>query len=99
RVETVIPYFERWMERFPEVEALADADLQEVLKLWAGLGYYARARNLHAAARQMVVRHGGKVPSDPEALDGLKGIGPYTRAAILSLAFDQPYAVLDGNVE
>lgn len=99
RVETVIPYFERWMAAFPSVHDLAAADQEAVLKCWEGLGYYARARNLHKAAREVVNRHGGELPSDPEALRALPGIGPYTQAAILSLAFDQPYAVLDGNVE
>ncbi|MGA0369461.1 MAG: A/G-specific adenine glycosylase [Kiritimatiellia bacterium] len=99
RVETVIPYFNLWMRIFPDCERLASADLEEVLKCWEGLGYYARARNLHHAAGQVVERFGGQIPSDPEGLRSLKGIGPYTLHAILSLAFDQPYAVLDGNVE
>jgi A/G-specific adenine glycosylase len=99
RVDTVIPYFERWMNRFPSVHELAAADLQDVLKVWEGLGYYSRARNLHKAARQILEVHGGKVPADPEALKTLPGIGPYTQAAILSLAFNQRFAVLDGNVE
>ena len=99
QVATVVPYFNRWMEAFPTISALAAADQQQVLKHWEGLGYYARARNLHAAARDVMLRFGGELPRDPVALSSLKGIGPYTLAAIMSLAFDQPYAVLDGNVE
>lgn len=99
QVATVVPYFMRWMEAFPTISALAAADQQQVLKHWEGLGYYARARNLHAAARDVMLRFGGELPRDPVALSSLKGIGPYTLAAIMSLAFDQPYAVLDGNVE
>ncbi len=99
RVDTVIPYFNRWMEAFPDCQALAGAEQGQVLKLWEGLGYYARARNLHAAAQQVVENFDGILPSDPFALLSLKGIGPYTLAAIMSLAFNQSYAVLDGNVE
>lgn len=99
QVDTVIPYFERWMATFPTLLDLAQADQEAVLKCWEGLGYYARARNLHKAARELVDIHDGKVPSDPEALRALPGIGPYTQAAILSLAFGRSYAVLDGNVE
>lgn len=99
RVDTVIPYFERWMRRFPTPEDLAAADLQDVLKVWEGLGYYSRARNLHKAARQVVEAHGGRLPGDVDALGRLPGVGPYTRAAVSSLAFDRPHAVLDGNVE
>jgi A/G-specific adenine glycosylase len=98
RVETVIPYYERWMARFPTVEALAEADLGEVLKTWEGLGYYARCRNLHRAARQVVQQHDGRLPDDAGRLRALPGIGPYTVGAILSLAFGQDAAVLDGNV-
>lgn len=99
RVETVIPYFQRWMRAFPTVEALAEADQEQVLKLWEGLGYYARARNLHDGARQVVAEFSGELPQDPRKLRSIKGIGPYTLAAIMSLAFAEPYAVLDGNVE
>ncbi|MDF3128965.1 A/G-specific adenine glycosylase [Kiritimatiellaeota bacterium B1221] len=99
RVDTVIPYFQRWMQAFPDCRTLARADQGQVLKLWEGLGYYARARNLHAAAQQVVARFDGELPADPEALLSLKGVGPYTLAAVMSLAFDQSYAVLDGNVE
>jgi len=99
RVDTVIPYYQRWMKAFPSVGALASADQQTVLKCWEGLGYYSRARNLHRAAQEVVERFGGDLPSDPEELASLPGIGPYTQAAILSLAFGQSFAVLDGNVE
>jgi A/G-specific adenine glycosylase len=98
QVETVLPYYTRWMERFPTVEALAAAELGEALKCWEGLGYYARCRNLHRAAQIVVDRHGGRLPADRETLLALPGIGPYTVGAILSLAFDQDAAVLDGNV-
>ncbi len=86
------------MELFPEVQALAEARLDDVLKVWEGLGYYARARNLHTAARRIVAQHGGELPADREALLQLPGIGRYTVGAILSLAFGQPEPVLDGNV-
>ena len=98
RVETATPYFRRFTERFPTVVALAEAPLDDVLKLWEGLGYYSRARNLHRAALQVVTEHDGVVPSDEEAFRALPGVGPYTAAAVLSLAFDAPLAVLDGNV-
>ena len=98
RVETATPYFRRFTERFPTVAALAAAPLDDVLKLWEGLGYYSRARNLHRAAQQVVADHDGAVPSDEAAFRALPGVGPYTAAAVLSLAFDAPLAVLDGNV-
>jgi A/G-specific adenine glycosylase len=99
RVETAIDYFQRWMERFPTVETLADAELQEVLKAWEGLGYYARARNLHKAAKQIVTEHGGQMPAERKALLSLPGIGEYTVGAILSIAFNQAEPILDGNVK
>ncbi len=99
RVETVIDYYRRWMARFPTVLALAESDLQEVLKVWEGLGYYARARNLHKAAQQVVATHGGQLPADRRVLLALPGIGRYTAGAILSLAFNQPEPILDGNVK
>lgn len=99
RVETVIPYWERFLARFPDVEALATADVEDVYGLWAGLGYYSRARNLHAAARALVERFDAKLPDDAEALRSLPGIGRYTAGAIASIAFDRPEPVLDGNVE
>ncbi len=99
RVETVVDYFNRWMERFPTVEALAAADQQEVLKLWEGLGYYARARNLHKAAQRVVAEFGGDLPRHRAQILGLPGIGEYTAGAILSIAFGQPEPILDGNVK
>src|SRR5262245_40256357 len=98
RVETVTPYFERWMKRFPDARALARAPLDDVLRAWAGLGYYARARNLHAAAKEIAVRYQGRFPSEPEAVRALPGIGPYTAGAVLSIAFGRPEPILDGNV-
>ncbi len=97
RIETVRPYYARFLERFPTVESLASADLDAVLKAWEGLGYYARARNLRTAARQVVEAHGGRVPGDVEALRGLAGIGPYTAGAIASLAFGRAEPAIDGN--
>lgn len=99
RVEAVTGYFLRWMERFPNIQALAAADLQDVLKAWEGLGYYARARNLHRAAQAIVERHCGEIPADRTALLALPGIGEYTAGAILSLTFNQPEPILDGNVK
>lgn len=98
RRETVAPYYQRFLERFPTIEALAASDLGEVLKVWEGLGYYARARALHAAARRVVEDFGGKLPASRRDLLSLPGIGPYTVGAILSLAFGQDEPVLDGNV-
>lgn len=99
QVATVIPYFRRWLDRFPTVEALAAASQDEVLKAWEGLGYYSRARNLHKAALVIVHQHEGQLPSKREALAALPGIGRYTVGAILSIAFGQRAAVLDGNVK
>lgn len=98
RVDTVIPYFERFIAQFPTVEALADAPEAEVLKCWEGLGYYSRARNLQQAAKQVKEQYGGQVPNDREAVFGLKGVGPYTAGAILSIAFNRPEPAVDGNV-
>jgi A/G-specific adenine glycosylase len=97
RVETVAPYFERWMERFPDIQTLAASPLQEVLKAWEGLGYYTRARNLHRAAQQAVAQFGGQLPPDKRLLFSLPGVGRYTAGAILSLAFGLPEPALDGN--
>ncbi len=97
-VQAVVPYFERWLGLFPNVEALARAPLRKVLSAWQGLGYYARARNLRRAAKIIVEKHGGRIPDDPRALRRLPGFGPYTAAAVLSLAFDKPFPVLDANV-
>jgi A/G-specific adenine glycosylase len=98
-VATVGPYFDRFMARWPDIAALAAASLDEVLRLWQGLGYYARARNLHACARAVVDRHGGVFPGEIEALRALPGIGDYTAAAIAAIAFDRQQAAIDGNVE
>jgi A/G-specific adenine glycosylase len=98
QVATVVPYFERWMARFPKVEDLAAAPLKEVLKMWEGLGYYSRARNLHAAAQTIIHDFGGQLPEDVADLKKLKGVGRYTAGAIASIAFDRPVPVLDGNV-
>jgi len=99
RVETVIPYWERFIDKFPDVHALATADADDVLGAWAGLGYYSRARNLQAAARVIDREHDGAVPEDVETLMKLPGIGRYTAGALSSIAFDRPEPVLDGNVK
>jgi A/G-specific adenine glycosylase len=98
-VKAVAPYFARFVQRWPAVEALAAAKLDDVLRAWAGLGYYARARNLHACARVVVERHGGIFPADMDALRALPGIGDYTAAAVAAIAFDAPAVPVDGNVE
>ncbi len=97
-VTAVIPFYHKWMARFPTVQSLADAPLDDVLKHWAGLGYYARARNLHKGTQAVVAEHGGQVPSDPKTLLALPGIGRYTAGAILSIAFGQEAPILDANV-
>jgi len=98
RVAAVIPYYERFLERFPTVEALAAAEEEEVLRLWSGLGYYSRARNLQKAAQEIVAKHTGVFPSEYEQALALPGIGAYTAAAVLSIAYEKKLAVLDGNV-
>jgi A/G-specific adenine glycosylase len=98
RIAAVVPYFERFLSRFPDLESLAGARRTEVLKLWSGLGYYSRARNLHVAAKEIVAHHAGKFPREIEAALALPGIGRYTAAAVLSIAYRVPLAVLDGNV-
>jgi A/G-specific adenine glycosylase len=98
RADQADAYFRRFSERFPTVEALAAAPLDAVLKAWEGLGYYARARNLHRAAQVVVEQHGAQVPGTYDAFRALPGVGPYTAAAVLSIAFGKPHAVLDGNV-
>ena len=98
QVSTVVPYFERWMQRFPEIAQLAESPLDDVLTLWAGLGYYARARNLHRAAQICLQQYSGALPGSSEELGALPGIGRSTANAIISQATDQPAAVLDGNV-
>ena len=99
QVKTVIPYFERWMKSFPTLQKLARSREETVLKHWEGLGYYSRARNLHRAAKIVIKEHKGKVPDSYDTLIKLPGIGRYTAGAILSIAFDQPVPVLDGNVK
>ena len=98
QVATVIPFFLKFMERFPTVEALAEAPLEEMLKYWAGLGYYARARNLHRAAQMVTERFGGELPQTAEEIESLPGIGRYTSGAILSIAFQAPRPLVDANV-
>ena len=98
RVATVIPYWERWMTKFPTVSALADAPLDDVLAAWAGLGYYSRARNLHAGARAVDAQFGGALPSCAAELREVPGIGPYTAGAIASIAFGERAPLVDGNV-
>ncbi len=98
RVAAVIPYYERFLERFPDVRALAEAPQEDVLRLWSGLGYYSRARNLQMTAQEIVAKHGGKFPHALEEALALPGIGQYTAAAILSIAYGAKHAALDGNV-
>lgn len=97
RMETGLRYYASFLRRFPSLRALAAARPDDVLRQWSGLGYYARARNLHAAAREIQRRHGGRVPSDPDDLRRLAGVGPYTAGAVASIAFDRPEPALDGN--
>ncbi|GBC81139.1 Adenine DNA glycosylase [bacterium HR10] len=98
QLERVRAYYERFLQRFPTIEVLARASLHEVRKAWEGLGYYARARHLHEAARRIVREYGGCIPDDPAQLQTLPGCGPYTAAAVASLAFNRPVPVVDGNV-
>ncbi len=98
RVDTVIPYYLTFMEKFPTVQALAEAPEEEVLKCWEGLGYYSRARNLQAGAKMVMELYDGIIPDDKEAVSGLKGVGPYTSGAIMSIAFNRPEPAVDGNV-
>jgi A/G-specific adenine glycosylase len=98
QVTTVIPYYHRFLERFPAVAALAEAPEAEVLAAWSGLGYYSRARNLQKGAKALVARHGGEFPRTREAILEIPGIGPYTAGAVLSIAFDLPEPLVDGNV-
>jgi A/G-specific adenine glycosylase len=98
RVDQAEPYFNQFVEQFPTVYELAEARRQEVLSVWEGLGYYSRARNMHDAAQMVVEEYEGKVPDNWDEIIKLKGIGPYTAAAILSMAYQKPYAVVDGNV-
>jgi len=97
-VRAAFPYYERWLRLFPDVNALARASRQKVLRAWQGLGYYERARSLHDAARIIVKKFSGRLPDDVEKLRALPGFGPYTAAAVASIAFDRPFPVLDANV-
>jgi len=99
QVKTVLPFYARFMGAYPDIKSLAQSDLQDVLKQWEGLGYYARARNLHRTACLVVADHDGILPSDRPRLQKLPGIGDYIAAAVLSIAFNQPYPVVDGNVK
>jgi A/G-specific adenine glycosylase len=98
QIATVIPYYERWMVQLPTLKDLAQAPLEKVLKLWEGLGYYSRVKNMHAAAKHIQEYHNGQIPSEPHLLAQIKGIGPYTLGAILSFAFHQRHPAVDGNV-
>ncbi|WP_179393495.1 A/G-specific adenine glycosylase [Sporosarcina sp. JAI121] len=98
RVETVIPYYERFIENFPTMEALANADENDLLKMWEGLGYYSRARNLQAGVREVMSNYGGEVPANRTEISTLKGVGPYTAGAVLSIAYGVPEHAVDGNV-
>ncbi|MBT2572392.1 A/G-specific adenine glycosylase [Bacillus sp. ISL-51] len=98
RVETVIPYFQRFVEQFPTVRALAEADEEKVLKAWEGLGYYSRVRNLQTAVKEVNEQYGGVVPAEEKEFGGLKGVGPYTKGAVLSIAYNKPIPAVDGNV-
>ena len=98
RVETVLSYYDRFLERFPTLASLAEAPESDVLKLWEGLGYYSRARNLHNGAMDVMQQYGGILPRDPEKLKKIRGIGPYTAGAIASIAYDVPVPAVDGNV-
>jgi A/G-specific adenine glycosylase len=99
RISVLVPYYERFMERFPDVFKLAEADIEEVLVLWAGLGYYSRAHNLHKAALKLVQEHAGKFPQDLKSIRSLPGIGEYTAGAIASISFGQMEPAVDGNVK
>lgn len=98
KVDTVIPYFHRFIEQFPSIESLAAAEEERVLKAWEGLGYYSRARNLQTAVREVQEKYGGIVPNTPKEIASLKGVGPYTSGAILSIAYGIPEPAVDGNV-
>jgi len=99
QVETVLPYYQRFIKRFPNIFSLAEASLEEVLKVWENMGYYSRARNLHETARKIVMEMGGEFPKTRAALLSLPGIGPYTASAILSFAFHQPVAAVDAHLK
>ena len=98
RVDTVIPYYERFIEKYPTMDILAEAEENELLKMWEGLGYYSRVRNLQAGVREVVEDYGGEVPTNRKEISTLKGVGPYTAGAVLSIAFGVPEHAVDGNV-
>ncbi|CAM4232482.1 A/G-specific adenine glycosylase [Lederbergia lenta] len=98
KVDTVIPYFDRFLKKFPTIESFAAADDEAVLKIWEGLGYYSRVRNLHSAVKEVVGNYGGVVPDTQEEISKLKGVGPYTAGAVLSIAYGKPEPAVDGNV-
>lgn len=98
RVDTVIPYFNEFTKKFPTIQALANANEEDVLKAWEGLGYYSRVRNLHSAVKEVNEHYAGIVPNDPNEISKLKGVGPYTKGAILSIAYNIPEPAVDGNV-
>jgi A/G-specific adenine glycosylase len=98
RVDTVIPYFTRFLEKFPTIDVLAEADEDQVLKAWEGLGYYSRVRNLQSAVKEVHENYNGRVPDNPKEISSLKGVGPYTAGAILSIAYGKPEPAVDGNV-
>ncbi len=98
QVKTVLPYFDRWMEKLPTIRNVAEAEEDTILKLWEGLGYYSRARNIQKAARAIIEEHGGNFPDDYEKIRALPGIGPYTAGAISSIAFNQDRPIVDGNI-
>ncbi len=98
QVETVLPYYTRFLERFPTLEALARSSEEEILALWSGLGYYSRARNLRRAAQRVAAEHGGRIPDDFDSLIQLPGVGRYMAGAIMSIAFNEPFPIVDGNV-
>ncbi|SDH43312.1 A/G-specific DNA-adenine glycosylase [Alteribacillus persepolensis] len=98
KVDTVIPYYNRFMQQFPTPQKLAEADEEDVMKAWEGLGYYSRVRNLQSAVREVVADYGGEVPSSKKAFSSLKGVGPYTAGAVLSIAYEKPEPAVDGNV-
>ena len=99
QVKTVVPYYNRWIKRYPSIKSVALADRGAVLKMWEGLGYYTRCRNFHTAAKIVVKRFNGIIPNDWENFSSLPGVGDYTAAAVLSIAFNKPYAVMDGNAK
>ena len=99
QVKTVVPYYNRWVKRYPSIKSVALADRGAVLKMWEGLGYYTRCRNFHTAAKIVVKRFNGIIPNDWKIFSSLPGVGDYTAAAVLSIAFNKPYAVMDGNAK